>query len=174
MRCGEPYWRALSAAKRKICDIMQGLVFDECEIGWEVSEYHTPFLDLLVYLDPADGSVQHKPYKKPMNHRERIPWTSAHPKDVKKGTFTGEMSRLAVLSSKPEHYLEAIADLQNLYIACRYPTNLGCVNGLKIIVTNAGLHATTPQQSPLEKCLFLNPDTTRHGLRSTSTNFRKQ
>ena len=49
--------------------IMQGLVFDECEIGWEVSEYHTPFLDLLVYLDPADGSVQHKPYKKPMNHR---------------------------------------------------------------------------------------------------------
>ena len=53
--------------------IMEGLVFDECEIGWEVSEWHTAFLDLLVYLDPADGSVQHKPYSKPMNHRERIP-----------------------------------------------------------------------------------------------------
>ena len=103
---------------------MQGLVFDECEIGWEVSEWHTAFLDLLVYLDPADGSVQHKPYSKPMNHRERIPWASAHPKDVKKGTFTGEMSRLAVLSSKPEHYLEALADLQNLYIARGYPTDL--------------------------------------------------
>ena len=103
---------------------MQGLVFDECEIGWEVSEWHTAFLDLLVYLDPADGSIQHKPYKKPMNHRERIPWASSHPKDVKKGTFTGEMSRLAVLSSKPEHYLEALADLQALYIARGYPTNL--------------------------------------------------
>ena len=34
------------------------------------------------------------------------------------------MSRLAVLSSKPEHYLEALADLQALYIARGYPTDL--------------------------------------------------
>ena len=98
--------------------------YDGVEIEWSCSEWHTPFLDLFVYIDPADGQVHHKPYSKPMNHRERIPWASHHPKDVKKGTFIGEMSRLAALSSKPEHYLEAVEDLKSLYIARGYPTDL--------------------------------------------------
>ena len=59
-----------------------------------------------------------------MNHKERIPWASNHPKDVKKGTFIGEMSRMAVLSSKPEHYLEAIRELKALYVARGYPIDL--------------------------------------------------
>ncbi|OBZ78470.1 hypothetical protein A0H81_01615 [Grifola frondosa] len=97
----------------------------DVEIEWSVSEYNTPFLDMLVYLDPFDLTrVHHKPYAKARNHKERIPWASHHPKDVKKGTYIGEMSRLAVLSSKPEHYSDAIEQLKQLYIGRGYPLDL--------------------------------------------------
>ena len=98
--------------------------YEDVELTWSVSEYNTPFLDMFVYLDPITGSIEHKPYRKPLNHRERIPWASNHPKDVKRATFIGEMSRLAVLSSKPEHYTEALIDLKNLYLARGYPQPL--------------------------------------------------
>jgi hypothetical protein len=89
-----------------------------------MSEWNTPFLNLLVYIDPLSGQIEHKPFRKARNHLERIPWTSHHPKDVKKGTFVGEMSRLAVLCSTPNAYIEAINDLQLLYIAHGYPVDL--------------------------------------------------
>ncbi|OBZ65050.1 hypothetical protein A0H81_14966 [Grifola frondosa] len=72
--------------------------------------------------------VHHKPYAKARNHKERIPWASHHPKDVKKGTYIGEMSRLAVLSSKPEHYSDAIEQLKQLYIGRGYPLDLKLTN----------------------------------------------
>ena len=78
-------------------------------------------MDLFLYLDPIEKRLHWKPYSKPLNHRERIPWASHHPKDVKKGTFIGEMSRLATLCSKLEHYRDAISDLSNLYLARGYP-----------------------------------------------------
>ena len=104
---------AISAASR--------IKFDDCTIEWEASEWNTPFLDMLVYIDPVSGKIEHKPYRKALNHHERIPWASHHPKDVKKGTFLGEMSRLATLSSRLEHYLEAIKDLGDLYLGRGYP-----------------------------------------------------
>jgi len=63
------------------------------------------------------------PYRKNGNHQERLPWISAHPYDVKRGTFLGEMSRLATLSSKLEHYLAAMRGLVALYIRRGYPVD---------------------------------------------------
>lgn len=83
-----------------------------------------PFLDMFIYLDPITKQIGHKPYRKPLNHRERIPWASHHPKDVKKGTYAGEMSRLATLSSNIDHYSDAVKDLQVLYRARGYPGEL--------------------------------------------------
>ena len=107
---------ALAIAKR--------IEFKDVEVEWSASEWHTPFLDMFVYIDPASRQLEHKPYRKPLNHRERIPWASHHPKDVKKGTFIGEMSRMAVLSSRIEHYSEAVADLRSLYVSRGYPFDL--------------------------------------------------
>jgi hypothetical protein len=98
--------------------------YEDVNLEWSVSEFNTPFLDLLVYIDPVSGQVEHKPFRKARNHLERIPWISHHPKDVKKGTFVGEMSRLAVLCSTPNAYIEAINDLRLLYIARGYPVDL--------------------------------------------------
>jgi len=98
--------------------------YGSVELTWEASEWNTPFLDMLVYIDPTTNQVEHTPFRKALNHTERIPWSSHHPKDVKKGTFLGEMSRLATLSSKRSHYLDAIKQLGLLYIARGYPTDL--------------------------------------------------
>jgi len=61
--------------------------YEGVNLEWSISEWNTPFLDLLVYIDPSSGQVEHKPFHKARNHLECIPWTSHHPKDVKKGTF---------------------------------------------------------------------------------------
>ena len=97
--------------------------FDGCTIEWSASAFSQPFLDMRVYID-SDGTLQHMPYKKARNHQERIPWISAHPIDVKRGTFVGEMSRLATLSSKHEHYVDALKGLVALYCARGYPREL--------------------------------------------------
>ena len=104
-------------------DLLSGLVkFDNCTITWDCSDHNQPFLDMMLYKD-ADNTLQHMPYRKNGNHQERIPWISAHPYDVKRGTFFGEMSRLATLSSKNEHYLAAMRGLVALYIRRGYPAD---------------------------------------------------
>ena len=101
--------------------LLESLIkFDNCVITWDCSDSHAPFLDMRLYKD-ANNTLQHMPYRKIGNHQERIPWISAHPYDVKRGTFLGEMSRLAVLSSKPEHYTEALKGLVTLYLNRGYP-----------------------------------------------------
>ena len=96
--------------------------FVGCEITWDASLTVCPFLDVHVFKDPRDPERLHfKPYRKARNHLERISWISHHPFDVKRGTFLGEMSRMASLCSSRELYNEAIHELQGLYIARGYP-----------------------------------------------------
>jgi hypothetical protein len=75
-----------------------------------------------LYKD-ADNSLQHMLYRKFGNYQKRIPWIFAHPYNVKRGTFLGEMLRLATLSSKLEHYLAAMRSLVTLYIRRGYPVD---------------------------------------------------
>ena len=77
---------------------------------------------MCLYKD-ADNTLQHMPYRKNGNHQEHIPWISAHLYDIKCGMFLGEMSRLATLSSKHEHYLAAMQGLVALYIRRGYPAD---------------------------------------------------
>ena len=91
--------------------------YDGVKLMWSALEWMTPFLDMQLFIDPASSQVEYKPYCKLLNHLERIPWASHHPYDVKHGTFTGELSRLSVLSSKLCFYLDAVRELKLLYIA---------------------------------------------------------
>lgn len=101
----------------------QKLQFDGCQILWDVSEQRCNFLDATFYFG-FDGSLNWKPYRKPKNHMERIPWISGHPLDVKRGTFIGEMSRLATLSSQFSSYLDSVRELVALYVKRGYPQDL--------------------------------------------------
>ena len=103
---------------------MQDLVkYDGCTIEWSASGQFAHFLDMTVYKDQFN-KLQHMPYRKERNNTERIPWISHHPLDVKRGTFIGEMSRLATLSSLSSHYSNAIRGLVALYRSRGYPAEL--------------------------------------------------
>ncbi|CCM06661.1 uncharacterized protein FIBRA_08946 [Fibroporia radiculosa] len=111
--------RANSAADA-VMILESAIHFEGCTIEWDASDLSVAFLDMSITIDP-EGWVDWKPYRKARNHLERIPWASHHPNDVKKGTFLGEMSRLAVLCSRPSYYREALENLYDLYIARGYP-----------------------------------------------------
>ena len=147
--------------------------YESVKLDWSVSEWQAPFLDLLVYIDPVTNQVEHKPFRKARNNLERIPWASHHPTDVKKGTFIGEMSRLATLSSKPEHYLEALKDLASLYVVRGYPVNL-VKHWLKeyTAIRWRSKHLVNLQRR--ETYLSLNPDLMGLGACSTFTFLDRQ
>jgi hypothetical protein len=98
--------------------------FGDLTLMWEVSEYSLSFLDMTVYIDQVTGKIEHRPFHKACSYLEQIPFVSHHPLDVRKGTFLGEMSRMAVLSSNSENYIHALEDLQSIYIARGYPSGL--------------------------------------------------
>jgi hypothetical protein len=101
---------------------VQCIEFDECTIEWNVGTA-SPFLDMMIFQD-ENNCLQYMPYRKSGSHQERIPWISHHPLDVKRGTFIGEMSRLATLSSQFEYYRDAMKTLAELYIVRGYPSDL--------------------------------------------------
>ena len=96
--------------------------FENCTILWDAAKSQ-PFLDMLLYQN-RDNELEYKPYQKARNHRERIPWISHHPLDVKRGTFISELSRLATLSSNRDHYKDAVHATHALYVARGYPNDL--------------------------------------------------
>lgn len=98
--------------------------FDGCQILWETSDLRCNFLDATFYFNEFGTRVEWRPFRKQNNHLERIPWISHHPLDVKRGTFIGEMSRLATLSSTLPVYLESLRELVSLYVKRGYPEDL--------------------------------------------------
>jgi hypothetical protein len=101
---------------------IENVKFDDCCIKWNVLDQYQAFLDMTLYIDEYN-MLQYMPYLKTQSHQERIPQISHHPLDVKTGTFIGEMSRLATLSSTHSTYCNAIKSLAALYISRGYPSN---------------------------------------------------
>ena len=111
-----------ASSEQQAIDIVSQVKFDECVIEWNASASQ-PFLDMTLYIDEYN-KLQHMPYRKARSHQERVPWISYHPLDVKRGTFIGEMSRLATLCSQFLHYKDAMQALAGLYIKRGYPNDL--------------------------------------------------
>src|SRR6202050_3927005 len=102
------------------------------------------------------------PYRKAQSHQERIPWISHHPLDVKRGTFIGEMSRLATISSLHSTYCDAIKSLAALYIARGYPSDL--VYHWLSINKNGGKNVSTIIDNSAIQFLYSNQNSTLHGI----------
>lgn len=103
--------------------ILSVVNYENCQIEWSCSDQTQTFLDMQIYIGPQNR-IGWRPFRKARNHLERIPWISNHPNSVKRGTFLGEMSRLAVLCSDFSHYKDAIQDLVGVYIMRGYPVDL--------------------------------------------------
>ena len=102
---------------------VQKVKFDGCTIEWNVSDSSAVFLDMFLFKDEK-LNLQHKVYKKLRSHSERIPYISHHPLDVKRGTFIGEVSRMATLNSRLIDYNDSIDALCALYVTRGYPSTL--------------------------------------------------
>ena len=105
-----------------LATMQSAFTIDDCALTWEVGRF-LPFLDMMLIID-GNNKLQHMPYRKAQSLHQRIPWISAHPLDVKRGTFYGEMSRLATLSSTLEYYDGAVKWLVALYVGRGYPKPL--------------------------------------------------
>jgi len=99
------------------------IIFDNCTIEWSASDSYMTFLDMTLFFD-KDKTLQWRPYRKPLNHFERISWISVHPIYMKKGTFLSELSRVAMLSSQYDTYMSACREIADIYIAREYPPML--------------------------------------------------
>ncbi|QRV88240.1 Reverse transcriptase [Ceratobasidium sp. AG-Ba] len=111
-----------AASAREAVEKAQALKIGVCRIAWEPAKDYGIFLDVRLWVE--GGRIHHRPHRKTGNHLERIPWTSAHPQDVKRGTYLGELSRMATLCSTISWYNVACEELRELYIARGYPPNL--------------------------------------------------
>ena len=117
---GLVYAKDEMSAKRLLENL---IIFDNCTIEWSASDSYMTFVDMTLFFD-KNKTLQWCPYRKPLNHFEHIPWISAHPVYVKKGTFLSELSRVAMLSSQYDTYVSACREVADIYIARGYPPML--------------------------------------------------
>ena len=103
-------------------EMLSFISLGDVKLLWEPPSDQANFLDLSTRIQ--GDRIFHEPFVKAMSHRERIPWSSAHPLDVKKGTFSSEISRLATLCSDHTTYINQCQEAVNLYIGRGYPPAL--------------------------------------------------
>lgn len=113
------YSIVLADTPAEALEMLSFITLGNVNLLWEPPSDTANFLDLSTRIE-GDG-IFHEPFVKAMSHRERIPWSSAHPLDVKKGTFSSEISRLATLCSRHETYVVQCQEAVNLYIGRGYP-----------------------------------------------------
>ena len=103
--------------------ILGKLVLPGLKLNWEFSHTSGVFLDLDLWRNPhhPEQRVKYRPYRKPLNNFERLPWSTGHSDKILKAAFGSEVHRLAVLSYTPQIYNEELSWLKDLYISRGYP-----------------------------------------------------
>ena len=93
------------------------------KLNWEVSETNAVFLDLDIWRSPfsRDHRLKYRPYQKPLNNFERLPWCTGHAIQLLRGAFKSEVHRFAVVSWLTSIYEEELVWLKDLYISRGYP-----------------------------------------------------
>lgn len=111
---------SLEEARRRVSAIR----FPGLELDWDVSPDRAVFLDVRVFWSYTDQHIGWRPYVKPFNHMERMPWISPHPAHIKRASFIGELSRMALLSSDKSIFRESAHALAAVYADRGYPKDL--------------------------------------------------
>src|SRR5882757_1663439 len=65
------------------------------KLNWEISETNAVFLDLDIWRSPSsrDHRLRYRPYRKPLNNFERLPWCTGHALQLLRGAFKSEVHR---------------------------------------------------------------------------------
>ena len=93
---------------------------DGLHLTWSVDKVTINYLDLEITQE-AGKYFSFKPYRKPLNSYERVPWSSYHPQHVKRAAFCGEISRMARLCSNHDRFYNEVAYVRDIYLKRGYP-----------------------------------------------------
>jgi len=128
------YWRYIDdiftivlAENLDACkSILRKLILPRLKLNWEFSHTSAVFLHLDVWRNPhhSPQRIKYRPYHKPLNNFERLPWCTGHSIKVLKAAFGSEVHRLAVLSYTLQIYSDELSWLKDLYISRGYPLAL--------------------------------------------------
>lgn len=79
------------------------------DVTWSISDVRDSFLDIELIKGawPDTCAVHTRLFRKHLNKHLYIPWSSAHPTAVKKGFVKAELTRLAILCSRPGYFADA-------------------------------------------------------------------
>ena len=114
----------IDASSRKEALAQLDLVQAEgLKLTWSVDKETINFLDLEVTQE-GGKYFSFKPYRKPLNSYERLPWTSYHPVHVKRAAFCGEISRMARLCSNKKMFYNEVSYVKEIYLKRGYPNAL--------------------------------------------------
>lgn len=78
-------------------------------VTWSISDTRDSFLDIEIIKGvwPDTCAVHTRLFRKHLNKHLYIPWSSAHPLATKKGFVKAELTRLAIICSRPGYYADA-------------------------------------------------------------------
>jgi hypothetical protein len=138
---------SLDDAKRLLDE---NITYPGLKVNWEVSHQSQVFLDLEIWKqsDPRGLVLGHKPYRKPFNNFERLPYTTGHEEPVLKAAYKSEVYRMAVLSCNESIFKDELDFLANLYYARGYPAKwvLACNKRYSSDAWRARLKETNAKQ----------------------------
>lgn len=79
-------------------------------VRWSIDSLRKEFLDIELIRGKQELGLRvchTRLFRKEMNRHLYIPWSSAHPLHVKKGFVKAELTRFAIICSRPEYFAEA-------------------------------------------------------------------
>jgi len=124
------------------------------KLNWEISETNAVFLDLDIWRSPysREQRLKYRPYRKPLNNFERLPWCTGHALQLLRGAFKSEVHRFAVASWSTHIYNEELVWLKDLYISRGYPpaTVIQWIKGSKDIALKNRLDWVTSHSTVSE------------------------
>jgi hypothetical protein len=114
----------VTADSRDHCvEILKNYYIPGLKLNWDVSETKSVFLDLEIWRNPYSHThvLKYRPYRKPGNNFERLPWCTGHSLQLLRAAFKSEIHRFAVASYCTAVYKQELDWLKDLYISRGYP-----------------------------------------------------
>ena len=138
--------------------ILRNYSIPSLKLNWEISETNSVFLDLDIWRSPysQDQRLKYRPYQKPLNNFERLPWCTGHALQPLRGAFKSEVYRFTVASWSSHIYNEELVWLKDLYISRGYPlaTVMSWIQGSKEIAYKNRLDWTFDDESEVSERIW--------------------
>jgi hypothetical protein len=162
-------------------EILGNYTIPGLKLNWEISETNSVFLDLEIWRNPHSHNhrLMYRPYRKPNNNFERLPWCTGHALQMLRAAFKSEVHRFAVASCNTSIYKVELDWLKDLYISRGYPpeTVIAWINKFKVTAYKNRLDRTLDSEEGTDRLWplksVMNPVWQKLSLKDVSESMRK-